>query len=219
MAAFIPKKLLAPEKLGDKLRQTRLFKNLKIEEIAKKLNIRQEYLIALEEEQYDKLPNGLYGKNFLKEYVLFLGLKPQEFLEFWRRENENEENANPFQQKIIKKSQFLIFPKIIKNILISLAVLICFLYLFFYFKKIVLPPSLIVTQPAKNLVTKENSLLITGQTEKEAEVKINGELVLNNHNGFFSQTVNLKKGINSLIIKAKKKYSQEKIITREILVE
>lgn len=219
MAAFIPKKLSTPENLGDKLRQARLFKNLKIETIAKKLNIRQEYLIALEEEQYDKLPNGLYGKNFLKEYVFFLGLKPQEFLEFWHQENEAETATNPFQQKIIKKSQFLIFPKIIKNILISLAVLICFLYLFFYFKKIVLPPSLVVTQPAKNLVIKENFLLITGQTEKEAEVKINGELVLNNHNGLFSQNVNLRKGINSLVIKSKKKYSREEIVTRQILVE
>jgi len=219
MAAFIPKKLSIPENLGNKLRQARLFKNLKIEAVAKKLNIRQEYLIALEEEQYDKLPNGLYGKNFLKEYVLFLGLNPKEFLEFWRQENETETTANPFQQKIIKKSQFLIFPKIIKNILISLAILICFLYLFFYFKKIVLPPTLVVTQPAKNLVTKENSLLITGQTEKEAEVKINGELVLNNHNGLFSQTVNLKRGLNSLVIKSKKKYSREEIVTRQILVE
>lgn len=219
MAAFIPKKLSTPENLGNKLRQARLFKNLKIETIAKKLNIRQEYLLALEEEQYDKLPNGLYGKKFLKEYVLFLGLKPQEFLDFWRQENETGIINNPFQQKIIKKTQFLIFPKIIKNILISLAILICFLYLFFYFKKIILPPNLVVTQPAKNLVTKENSLLITGQTEKEAEVKINGELVLNNHNGLFSQTVNLKKGLNSLIIKAKKKYSREEIITRQILVE
>lgn len=219
MAAFIPKKLSTPENLGNKLRQTRLFKNLKIEEVAKKLNIRQEYLVALEEEQYDKLPSGLYGKKFLKEYVLFLGLKPQEYLEFWHQENEIGFAINPFQQKIIKKSHFLIFPKIIKNILISLAVLICFLYLLFYFKKIFLPPNLTVTQPAKNLVTKENSLLITGQTEKEAEVKINGELVLNNHDGVFSQTVNLKKGLNSLVIKSKKKYSQEKIITRQILVE
>ena len=219
MVAFIPKKLIAPENLGEKLRQARLFKNLKIEAVAKKINIRSEYLIALEEERYDNLPTGLYGKKFLKEYAQFLGLNPKKFLDSWQEENETTLTNNPFQQKIVKKRQFLIFPKIIKNILIGSAILICFLYLIFYFRRIVLPPNLIVTQPAKNLVVKDNSLLITGQTEREAEVKINGELVLNNHDGFFSQTVNLKQGINSLVIKAKKKYSQEKIITRQILVE
>jgi len=219
MTAFTPRKLNPDPNLGDRLRQARLFKNLKIETIAKKLNIRAEYLIALEEERYDYLPAGLYGKNFLREYAIFLGLNPKEFLTDQQTKINTNFTDNPFSQPIIKKSKFLIFPRIIRNILIGLAVLVCFLYLIFYFKKIVFPPTLIITQPEKNLLIKENSLNVTGQTEKEAEVKINGELVLNNNNGSFSQTVNLKRGLNNIVIKAKKKYSREKTVIRQILVE
>ncbi|MFA5023906.1 MAG: helix-turn-helix domain-containing protein [Patescibacteria group bacterium] len=219
MVAFIPKKLSPESNCGEKLRQARRFKELKIETISKKLNIRADYLIALEEERYDQLPAGLYGKNFLREYANFLGLNPKEFLLDQQTKINTNFTDNPFSQPIVKRRKFLIFPKIIRNILISLAILICFLYLIFYFKKIILPPDLTITQPPKNLLIKENVITIAGQTAPEAEVKINGELVLNNHNGSFSQLVNLKKGLNNIVIKAKKKYSQEQIVTRQILVE
>jgi len=219
MATFIPKKLPLEETVGEKLRQARSYKNLKIEDAAKKLNIRSEYLSALEEESFEKLPAGLYGKNFLKEYAKFLGLKPRDLLKNWQEASNNGSDPDPFSQKIVKKNKFIIFPKIIRNFLIIMAILICFLYLVFYFKKIVFPPDLVITQPDKNLLIKDSSIVVSGQTEKEAEVKINGAVVLNNQDGYFSQNVNLKKGLNNITITAQKKYSREKTIIRQILVQ
>lgn len=89
----------------------------------------------------------------------------------------------------------------------------------FYFQKIISAPKLTIIYPEKNLLTKETAIEIKGQTEKEAEVKINGELILNNNNGNFSQTINLKKGLNTITINAQKKYSKESSVTRQILVE
>jgi len=219
MTAFIPKKLPLEETAGEKLRQARLFKKLKIDDIAKKINIRTEYLVALEEERFDKLPTGLYGKNFLKEYATFLGLKLPDILKRLEEGRPHNDTEDPFSQKIVKKNKFIIFPKIIRNSLIILAVLICLLYLIFYFKKIILPPDLVVSQPAKNMLVKATTLTVVGQTEPEAEVRINNAIILNNHGGYFSQDINLRKGLNSLTVSAKKKYSREQIIVRQILVE
>lgn len=219
MPVFTPKKLAVEDTIGEKLRQARQNRRLDIGPIAKKLKIRAEYLLALENERFDKLPAGLYGKNFLKEYALFLGLKPKDLFKDLDDKTFGEENDNPFSQKILKGRQLLIWPKIIKNILIVGAVLICFLYLIFYFKNVVAAPNLIITQPGKNILTQANSITIQGKTEAEAEVKINGQIVLNNNKGNFSQTINLKKGLNSITVSAKKKYSREQIITRQILVE
>lgn len=219
MVSFTPKRIISEDSLGEELRRIRNFKNLKIDEVAKKLNIRSEYLLAIEAEDFYSLPAGLYGKNFLKRYADFLGADKKLTAKFIEETGMRAANEDPFSQKILKRSKFLIFPKIIRNLAIGLAVLICFLYLLFYFKKIVLPPELSVTQPDRNLMTKETVILITGSTDKEAEVKINGELVLNNNNGEFSQLINLKKGVNNLEISAKKKYSQDNIIIRQILVE
>jgi cytoskeletal protein RodZ len=219
MNIFTPKKLPLEETIGEKMRQARHIKNLKVEDIARKIGIRPEYLIALEEERFDRLPAGLYGKNFLKEYAAFLKLDHKEILKNLNDRTNYNEPTDPFSQKIVKKSKFIIFPKIIRNTLIALAVLICFLYLIFYFKKIIFPPFLEITRPEKNLLTADSYMTITGSTEPEAEVKINQETVLNNNNGRFSQTVNLKKGLNNIIITAKKKYSRENTVTRQILVK
>lgn len=219
MNIFTPKKIALGEGFGDKLRQMRHSKNLRLEDIAKKISIRAKYLNALEEENFDDLPNGLYQKKFLREYASFLGLSSAELTKQLEENTDNQSNKNPFSQKILKKSKLLIFPKIIRNSLIILGVVVCFLYLIFYFQRIVLAPKLTIIQPDKNMLIKETTIEVSGQTEKEAEVKINGELVLNNNNGLFSQIVNLKKGLNTITIKAKKKYSQERTATRQILVE
>jgi cytoskeletal protein RodZ len=219
MVYFTPKKLISEDSIGEELRRLRTFKNLGVDEVAQKLGIRREYLLAMEEENFNLLPAGLYGKNFLKKYATFLGADKGLVAKFLQETIDDQTENNPFSQKILKKNKFLIFPKIIRNLLLGLAVLICFLYLIFYFKKIVLPPDLTLNQPEKNLMIKETSILVAGETEKEAEVRINGELILNNNGGIFSQTVNLKKGVNTLTISAKKKYSQENVILRQILVE
>jgi cytoskeletal protein RodZ len=218
MNHFIPKKLPLEETTGERLRQARQQRNLKIEDISKKINIRTEYLIALEEERFENLPAGLYGKNFLREYASFLKLDSVMLLKNWPA-GQTDSLADPFSQKIVKRHKFLIFPKIVRNALMIMAVLICFLYLIFYFKKIVSPPVLVISHPETSLLTADTSLIVTGNTEAEAEVKINGVLVLNNDNGYFSQTVNLKKGTNNLVITAKKKYSREETVTRQILVK
>jgi cytoskeletal protein RodZ len=219
MTAFLPKKIIYADSLGEKLRQARRYKNLKIEDIAKKINIRVEYLSALEDNHFENLPAGLYGKNFLKEYSAILGLNIKEILKNWDEQILSSSANDPFSRKILARHKFIIFPKIIRNLLIVCAIFICFLYLSFYFKKITIAPKLIITQPASNLSLKSNNIIIYGQTEPEAEVKINGEIVLNNRDGYFSQEISLKKGLNTLTIKAKKKYSREQIITRQILVE
>ncbi len=219
MIPFTPKKLALEDTVGEKLRRARRALNLNIEPIAKKLKIRAEYLMAMEDERFDKLPSGLYGKNFLKEYALFLGLKPKELIKDLGEKTFEEEGGDPFSQKVLKSHKLLVWPKIIKNILISGAILICFLYLVFYFKNIVTAPDLVITQPDKNILTSASSLTVSGRTESEAEVRINGEIVLNNNKGVFSQTINLKKGLNSITVSAKKKYSREQSITRQVLVE
>jgi len=216
MTAFTPKKLPLDETLGEKLRSARNARNLKIEDAARILNIRPEYLNALEEERWDKLPAGLYGKNFLKQYARLLRLNPQELL---RQAAATAPDADPFFQKIVPPHRFIVFPKIVRNAIIVTAVLACLLYLVGYFRRVVSPPDLIISAPAQNATTSGLTLTVSGRTDPAAEVRINDEVVLNNDNGSFSQTIDLKQGLNDIIISAQKKYSQSRTVSRQILAE
>jgi cytoskeletal protein RodZ len=219
MNNFTPKIILPPSESGDKLRLARLEKGWELEDVAKHLSIKKEYLLALEENRFDCLPSGLYGKNFIQRYARLLKISPDEFIKDWKQASESSQDSNPFSRKIIARGQLIALPKLIKNFLIILAVAICFLYLLFYFRQLVLPPRLTIIYPEANLSLESSNLTVTGKTESEAEIRINGEIVLNNNDGYFEQNINLKKGLNTLVISAKKKYSREQIINRQILVE
>ncbi len=219
MVSFIPKKIKT-DGLGEELRMARKNKNININEASRRLNIRKEYLLALEADDFDALPSGLYGKNFLKRYAIFLGLSQSEINRLLvGAEKTTTNSVNPFSQKIIDKKKFIIFPRIARNITLSLAVVACFLYLIFYFNNLFSLPNLEVSQPDRNILVQESSILVIGQSEAEAEVKINGELVLMDENGQFSKLISLKKGVNPLEISSKKKYSRENLIIRQVLVE
>jgi len=220
MTEFTKKHLGISNGLGARLKAARELKQINPEVAARRLNIRLEYLLAIEGDRFDRLPAGLYSKNYIKDYASLLGFPAAE-VKKWISENlevANETN-NPFSQKIVRRKEFMVFPKLIKNIAFGLIFLACLLYLGFYFKKIVFPPYLVVYQPDRNLKTSENFIEIKGSTEPEAELNINGEDVLNTSQGNFSTVINLKKGVNNIVIKAKKKYSGEASVLRQILVE
>ncbi len=214
------KKHLSGVGLGAKLKAARELRQINLEVAARRLNIRLEYLLAIEGDRFDRLPAGLYSKNYIKDYAALLGFSATETKK-WITENLEimNETQDPFSQKIVRRQEFMVFPKLIKNITLILIFLACLLYLAFYFKKIIFPPELNVYRPDKNLKISENYIEIKGITEPEAELSINGEAILNTNRGNFSTTINLKRGLNSIIIKAKKKYSSEAIILRQILVE
>ncbi len=56
------------------LKQARLNKNLTIEDVERHLNIKKQYIIALEESNYDVLPGKTYTRGYLRLYSHFLGI-------------------------------------------------------------------------------------------------------------------------------------------------
>jgi len=218
MAEFNFKKLASEERAGEKLRSARLRQNIELKEISKKLHIRQEYLLALENEEYNKLPSGLYGRQFLKEYCRYLKINTKNILPLTPF-NDDKISDNPFSQKILRRYKFLVFPKIIKNIIFILLFFICLLYLLIYFRRLISPPTLSVDYPDKNIVINEPIITIKGKSNPETEIKINNTGIMSEQDGSFSQEIKLKQGLNNIIISAKKKYGQESIIQRQILVE
>lgn len=217
---FTPKKIIHEENIGDKLQQARAFLGLSLSQISETIKIKVSYLEALEDNNYQVLPAGLYRSSYLKKYLKFLSLDEKYYLEEKKNEKIIKKNGpdSPFSRPIIKKRKLFVFPKIIRNILIALIILICLFYLGLYIKKIFFAPYLVISQPEKNLVQDSNQLEVIGQTEEEAEVRINNELVLNNKDGQFSQTLILKKGLNNIVIEARKKYSRTQVVTRQILI-
>lgn len=223
MGFFTSNKIyLGSETVAEQLRGARQAKKLKLLQIAKKLNINEKYLTALEKGEYEKLPHGVYGKNFLREYTLFLGLDYKKLSKDYDAEvnlTEPKRQKNLFSKQVVKARYLWVMPKIFKNILIFLITCICFIYLGYRINKIISPPLLIITNPAADLNTSQTSLEVSGRTEAEATLTINGQTVLTDKNGGFSQTISLKNGLNIITITANKKHSRGNTVIRQILTK
>ena len=64
--------------VGDTLRTERLRKNLSLEQIARETKINSHLLDAIETNQFDLLPRGVFAKSFVRQYARFLGLDEEE---------------------------------------------------------------------------------------------------------------------------------------------
>jgi cytoskeleton protein RodZ len=60
---------------GDILRAERLRRGLKLAELASQTKIGQRYLEAIEANQLDRLPGGIFARSFVRQYAEVLGLK------------------------------------------------------------------------------------------------------------------------------------------------
>src|ERR1035438_3070574 len=60
--------------VGETLRQQRLRRKVQLQEVSEELKISSRMLAAIEADEYDKLPGGVFAKNFVRQYAGVLGL-------------------------------------------------------------------------------------------------------------------------------------------------
>jgi cytoskeletal protein RodZ len=207
------------EKLIAKLKSARRSRKLSISDAARESGINYKYAQAIEAGKFGELPKGLYQKKYIKEYAAFLGIDCSDCIcDIDQAGISKPENSKLFVRKTINYKVFIV-PRILKNALILCIIVVCFGYLFDRFENVITPPELQVDNPAENTITENHSIKIDGNTESETQVMINGNQVLSDNVGNFSQIVNLRSGLNTIIITAKKKFGNEKTIVKQVLVK
>lgn len=91
-------------------------------------------------------------------------------------------------------------------------------YLAFEGRGLLLPPPLQLFSPPEDLVTTDPNITLSGQTSPGARLQINGTELLPNEKGYFQEKLVLQNGINTLEIKASKRYTRPRVVERKILV-
>ncbi len=76
--------------IGKELKKQRELRGISLEEIANSTKISMRFLKAIEEDNLDVLPAGVYRKNFIASYAKYIGINPEDILAFYRNEKEKE---------------------------------------------------------------------------------------------------------------------------------
>jgi len=217
---FKSKKITNSNNVGQILKNARYKTGLSLKMVAKHIKINKKYLTALENDDWKKLPGKIYAKKFFQKYCEFLEIDLNKInLNFnkiyYFKNTTYKENFT----KKTKKSDFFNTPKTIKFFLFILIISIVLFYLIWQINDIIKPPTITIFHPIVNLTTHKNKIIISGQTEKGVELKINNETIFLDSKNKFSQSLSLQPGLNSIKIIGQKKYSKKQIIERKIIVE
>ncbi|MEA3272381.1 MAG: helix-turn-helix domain-containing protein [Patescibacteria group bacterium] len=220
MVGFSSQKISKKQSVGEKLRALREANFYTTKRLAKKLLIHEKYVKAIEESRFDALPDAMSTKNFIKSYAKFFKKDTAPFLNQYLVETRQCLVSTKRPQKNPQKTfRFWGTTNLTRNILICLFVLAFVSYLGFEIKKIITPPEITLSAPQDELVVRKPIIRVVGKTEKEARLKINGEIVTPHSDGSFNEEVDLQRGLNLIKISASKKYSKEKVIYRKIIFE
>jgi cytoskeleton protein RodZ len=83
--------------IGDTLRRERQSRNLELPKIAGELKISARFLEAMEQDDFAKLPGGVFTKSFLRQYAVFLGFDGDEVVAGMEHAVEPEANGSHLQ--------------------------------------------------------------------------------------------------------------------------
>ncbi|VVA43332.1 conserved hypothetical protein [Candidatus Roizmanbacteria bacterium] len=184
--------------VGTILKKERERKGLLLSDIEKQIKVREKYLKAIEDENWNYFSSKIYITGILKNYSKILNLDDKKVLAFFRRDYEKKEEVK-FKRKV---SSGYLTPETKIFFKFGLIILTLFFVLYFIFqlKTYFSPPSFILLTPKVMNFTIERNTKITGKTDKDTSITIAGERIFQNKEGVFTYEYSLNEGENKLII-------------------
>jgi cytoskeletal protein RodZ len=178
------------------LKNTRLDKEWELADISKKIKVPIKYLEAIENEVVASFPSEPYCSLIIKDYADYLGLNGTEILSLFRRDFDQRRKI-----KSPKNSFFSFTPHFTFTISIIAIIIIFSFYLTSEYFKFHQPPKLKVNWPLETNIS-TSTVEINGNTDLEATVRINQDLILVDNQGNFQKKINLESGDNKITVES-----------------
>jgi cytoskeletal protein RodZ len=182
------------------------------------LRIPPTQLRSLEEGDLSVFTAEVYARGAYRKYARYLGVEaPQAHYAFMRSLAGARElvplrvpQTSPWLQRVWTPAGVIILT-IVGGVLLVAS------YLAWQVQTFVRLPSLELTEPSA-LVLQQQSVVVRGQAEAEAEVAVNGEVVLPDSEGVFSFDLPLRAGINVVHVEATNAAGRTRVIEQRLLV-
>lgn len=213
MAEFIKKTLetqVIP--VGVRLRDARQAKGWTLEIVSAKTKLMKEHLVALEAGNCVGV-STLYRRQFVKKYAQTLGLDPEPLL----AETCLTESAPVAEPKGFGRWHLSNLPSLFRWSTTGVIAIICLSYLGLQVRQTVRPPELTLVGPNEGLISNTHEVSVSGLTEPEVKIAINGQSVMSDEQGRFNQPLILQPGINTVVVTAEKKHGKTSQTTRHII--
>lgn len=208
-------------KIGDKFKEERLQKNLSLEDVSKSTKIKVDFLEAIEDGEYKKLPSVSYAQGFVRNYAEFLGLNEKETMAIFRREFDEERTFRVLPKGFEEKGNFPNTKfKFKQTAIVVLMVVVGFIsYILFQYRYAFLNPPLNVITPKDTQAISSSVINVSGQTDPNATVYVNKDAVSVDDNGNFQKFIDVFPGKTFISIKVVNKFGRQTEKKLEVFVK
>lgn len=203
--------------VGQILKEARLKKKISVANLAKTTKIKKEFIILIENNAWDKLPEFPVVSGFVKNLSVSLNIPVNSTNAVLRRDYPPKKLfINP---KPDVDSKFRWSPKLTFVVGITAIFLVVVMYLSFEYMKFVRPPELSILMPKENEIVLQSKVKISGKTTTDSVVTVNNQPVLLDQDGNFETEIDILKETKELIFKAVSRSGKVTEIIRKIKVE
>lgn len=208
--------------VGQILKEAREQKVYTLEQVEKAIKIRKELLVALESDNYKKLPPPTFVRGFIKNYASFLGLDAGKLLAIFRREFA-EDRHKPYVMDAfsnpVETPRFKLTPNQLIGGVVVLIVLSFFVYLWVQYRGLVGAPQLVITSPQDQMTVSDPNLEVIGKTDTEVKVLVNSQEIQVDSEGNFKEQITLPSQVNKITIDAISKFGQKTEVERTVYLK
>ena len=189
--------------VGEILKKQRQRSGRDIKKIAAILKIREDYLLALEKDEYQAISGGMpIVQGIVRRYAQFLDLDPEKLAAILRRDFVIPKTLKIPSRELKKQSIFFWTPRY--TLLATIAILVCFLFFFLFknFFNFISAPQVQISSPRQGGEILEEQVKVKGRVKRADVIVINGQSVAVLENGVFEGSFNCDKGENIFVFEA-----------------
>jgi len=195
-------------RLGETLRAQREKKGITLEQAASDTRIREKFLKALEDSDYQTLPGTVYTKGFLRNYAEYLELNTEELVVQFHQERDQPDAPRAFKpMNPIMRRNLIFTPAVLVPVVVLAGIVLFVSYLYYQFVSFAVPPKIDVTEPASDAISQSADFVVKGKTVPDGRVTVQvfpGPLTIAdihpNSDGTFSANVQLNPGSNHIVV-------------------
>lgn len=202
--------------IGEFLKNTRKKLGLSREDVANGTKIKKDFINAIENEEWDKLPEYTVVAGFVKNIASFLNEDTNKAIALLRRDYPPKSVSVSPKPDVSDK--FVWSPRLTFFIGASVVVIAIITYLAVQYFSFVSPPSLSVSTPNENETITTKIIEVAGVTDPDATIEVNSQSALVDQDGNFIEEIEVAEGLDKITIKAVSRSGKETVVERNIIV-
>lgn len=200
--------------IGQILKDARTRKGVTLKSLEKETKIKKEFILRIENNDWQNLPDFPVVSGFVKNISESLGVSVDNANAVLRRDYPPKKMAISPKPDIDNKFKWT--PRITFFAGISMLVILVLSYLVFEYFRFMKPPDINIDEPKENQLLTDTKVLVKGSTTTDSILTVNNQPVILDQNGGFETSIEINKDTKEIVFKVVSRSGKVREISRKI---